>query len=61
MSTLELDIPSLERKVSPEEWAVRVDLAAAQILGDEMTTLVTYDGRMATAAALLELQVAAPR
>src|SRR5688572_7853599 len=29
MSTLELDIPSLERKVSPEEWQVRVDLAAA--------------------------------
>jgi ribulose-5-phosphate 4-epimerase/fuculose-1-phosphate aldolase len=31
MATLEtsLDIPSLERKVSPEEWAVRVDLAAA--------------------------------
>ena len=29
MATLELDIPSLERKVSPEEWQVRVDLAAA--------------------------------
>ena len=31
MATLEtsLDIPSLEHKVSPEEWAVRVDLAAA--------------------------------
>lgn len=27
--TTALDIPSLENKVSPEEWAVRVDLAAA--------------------------------
>ena len=38
-----------------------IHLAAAQVLGDEMTTLVTYDGRMATAATLLELQVAVPR
>ena len=29
MTTAELDIPSLKDKVSPEEWAVRVDLAAA--------------------------------
>jgi ribulose-5-phosphate 4-epimerase/fuculose-1-phosphate aldolase len=27
--TIALDIPSLENKVSPEEWTVRVDLAAA--------------------------------
>jgi ribulose-5-phosphate 4-epimerase/fuculose-1-phosphate aldolase len=27
--TIALDVPSLENKVSPEEWAVRVDLAAA--------------------------------
>ena len=38
-----------------------IHLAAAQIFGDEMTALVTYDSRMATAATLLELQVAAPR
>ena len=38
-----------------------IHLAAAQIFGDEMTALITYDGRMATAATLLELQVAAPR
>jgi len=29
MTTSTLEIPSLEGKVSPEEWAVRVDLAAA--------------------------------
>ena len=29
MSTLTLQLPSLRDKVSPEEWAVRVDLAAA--------------------------------
>src|SRR5256885_8046072 len=29
MTTSTLEIPSLERTVSPEEWAVRVDLAAA--------------------------------
>ncbi|MBI2202655.1 MAG: class II aldolase/adducin family protein [Candidatus Rokubacteria bacterium] len=29
MTTASLDIPSIKHKVSPEEWAVRVDLAAA--------------------------------
>src|SRR5919106_7009383 len=29
MTTAALDIPSLKDKVSPEEWAVRVDLAAS--------------------------------
>ena len=29
MTASTLEIPSLEGKVSPEEWAVRVDLAAA--------------------------------
>ena len=29
MTTTALEIPSLKEKVSPEEWAVRVDLAAA--------------------------------
>ena len=28
MTATTLDIPSLRNKVSPEEWAVRVDLAA---------------------------------
>ena len=28
MTTTTLEIPSLRNKVSPEEWAVRVDLAA---------------------------------
>jgi ribulose-5-phosphate 4-epimerase/fuculose-1-phosphate aldolase len=29
MTTVRLDVPSLQHTVSPEEWAVRVDLAAA--------------------------------
>jgi uncharacterized protein len=36
-------------------------LAAALVFGDELTALVTYDRRMATAAALVDLAVAAPR
>jgi hypothetical protein len=38
-----------------------IHLAAAQVFGNELTAVVTYDGRMATAAALLELRVDAPR
>jgi predicted nucleic acid-binding protein len=37
-----------------------VHLAAAQQLGGELTAIVTYDRRMAEAAALVELKVAAP-
>lgn len=36
-------------------------LAAAQLFGDELTAVVTYDGRVASAARLLELPVDAPR
>ena len=36
-------------------------LAAAQLFGDELTAVVTYDRRMADAAVLLELTVVAPR
>lgn len=38
-----------------------IHLAAAQVLGDELTAVVTYDRRMAAAAALLGLTVDAPR
>ena len=38
-----------------------IHLAAAQVFGDELTAVVTYDHRMATAANLLELPVDAPR
>lgn len=38
-----------------------IHLAAAQVFGDEVTAVVTYDNRMATAASLLDLRVAAPR
>ena len=36
-------------------------LAAAQLFGDELTAVVTYDRRMADAAVLLELTAVAPR
>jgi predicted nucleic acid-binding protein len=38
-----------------------IHLAAAHLFGGELTAIVTYDRRMATAAGLVELTVAAPR
>lgn len=38
-----------------------IHLAAAQLFGDELTAIVTYDRRMADAAKLLGLEVIAPR
>jgi predicted nucleic acid-binding protein len=38
-----------------------IHLAAAQLFGDALTAVVTYDRRMAAAAGLLDLTVAAPR
>jgi hypothetical protein len=38
-----------------------IHLAAALLFGDELTTVVTYDRRMAAAAGLVDLAVAAPR
>ena len=38
-----------------------IHLAAAQLFGDELAALVTYDRRMAAAASLVDLKVAAPR
>ena len=38
-----------------------IHLAAAQVLGDELTAIVTYDERMAAAAERLGLVVQAPR
>lgn len=38
-----------------------IHLAAAQLFGDELTAVVTYDRRMAAAAALVDLTIAAPR
>lgn len=38
-----------------------IHLAAAQVFGDELTAVVTYDRRMREAATLLGLPVAAPR
>lgn len=36
-------------------------VAAAQLLGDDLTAVVTYDRRMAAAAGLVDLTVTAPR
>ena len=38
-----------------------IHLAAAQLFGDELTAIVTYDRRMVAAAGLLDLTVTAPR
>jgi uncharacterized protein len=38
-----------------------IHLAAAQLFGDELTAVVTYDRRMAAAAGMLDLTVTAPR
>jgi predicted nucleic acid-binding protein len=38
-----------------------IHLAAAQLFGDELTAVVTYDRRMAEAAAVVDVAVAAPR
>jgi len=38
-----------------------IHLAAAYGLGDRLEALVTYDGRMAEAAEILELPITAPR
>jgi uncharacterized protein len=38
-----------------------IHLAAAQLFGDELTAIITYDGRMTSAASLLDLPVDAPR
>jgi len=37
-----------------------IHLAAAQLFGDELTAVVTYDRRMAEAAVLVDVVVAAP-
>ena len=60
-----LDDELLERAASTDMAMLRsleaIHLAAAQTLGDELTEVVTYDDRMADAAARLGLVVAAPR
>lgn len=38
-----------------------IHLAAAQVLGDDLTAVVTYDDRMTAAAGRLGLPIAAPR
>jgi hypothetical protein len=38
-----------------------IHLAAAQLFGDDLTSVITYDQRMSTAAQALGLTVSAPR
>jgi len=60
-----MDDELLERAAAIDAAVLRsldaIHLAAAQTLGDELTELVTYDGRMTAAAEKLGLTVAAPR
>jgi predicted nucleic acid-binding protein len=65
VSLVRIDDALLEAAVTIDPGVLRsldaIHLAAAQVFGDEVTAVVTYDNRMATAASLLDLQVAAPR
>lgn len=65
LSLVRIDDALLEAAAALEPEALRsldaIHLAAAQLFGDELTAVVTYDGRMAAAANLLDLRVDAPR
>jgi predicted nucleic acid-binding protein len=65
VSLVRIDEALLESAAALDPGVLRsldaIHVAAAQVFGDELTALVTYDGRMATAANRLELQVDAPR
>jgi predicted nucleic acid-binding protein len=65
VSLVRIDDALLDAAVTLEPGVLRsldaIHLAAAQVFGDEVTAVVTYDTRMAAAASLLDLQVAAPR
>ena len=62
---LHLDDELLEDAATLEATVLRsldaIHLAAARTLGDELVAVVTYDHRMAAAAARLALPVVAPR
>ncbi len=65
VNVLHLDDELLEDAATLDIGVLRsldaIHLAAARTLGDELQAVVTYDSRMAIAAARLGLQVDAPR
>ena len=65
LNLVEVDDELLEAAAALDPRILRsldaIHVAAAQLLGEELTALVTYDRRMAAAAQLLDLTVAAPR
>lgn len=64
VNLLTLDDPLLDAAAELDDTVVRtldaIHLAAAYGLGDRLEALVTYDGRMAEAAEILELPIASP-
>ena len=65
LNLVEVDDELLEAAAALDPRILRsldtIHVAAAQLLGEELTAVVTYDRRMAAAAQLLDLTVAAPR
>ena len=65
LNLVEIDDELLEVAAALDPRVLRsldaIHLAAAQLFGDELTAIVTYDRRMAAAAELIDLAVTAPR
>ena len=65
MNLVQIDDELLDAAAAMDSRILRsldaIHLAAAQLFGDELTALVTYDRRLADAARLMGLEVAAPR
>jgi predicted nucleic acid-binding protein len=65
LDLVQLDVELLDAAAVLDGGVLRsldaIHLAAAQLLGDELTSVITYDQRMATAAKALGLTVSAPR
>ena len=65
LNLVPIDDELLEAAASLDPHVLRsldaIHLAAAQLFGEELAAVVTYDRRMGTAAGLLDLRVAAPR
>jgi predicted nucleic acid-binding protein len=65
LTLVQLDDELLEAAAMLDPGGLRsldaIHLAAAQVFGDELTAVVTYDQRMASAAGLVGVTVTAPR
>jgi predicted nucleic acid-binding protein len=65
LTLVQLDDELLEAAAMLDPGVLRsldaIHLAAAQVFGDELTAVVTYDQRMASAAGLVGVTVTAPR